>query len=1272
MSVKVAVRCRPFNHTEIQEGAETALRMDKERVEVQYGGHHHTFCYDEALCSVENTPNMATQQTVYEAVAMPLLGHVLQGYNGCIFAYGQTGSGKTYSMVGTESERGLIPRIAEQLFSDLPALQQSGIETCVEVSFFEIYNERVRCLLRPTSGGFDDSSLRVREHPTFGPFVEGLAKFVVTNKEECLQLLDDGTKVRSTASTAMNAVSSRSHAVFTITLTQTKTNESLVIHTTSKLNLVDLAGSERASRTLATGKRLAEGSTINKSLTCLGKVISALAESTDSTKNRHIPYRDSTLTWILKDNLGGNSKTVMLATVSPAAIQLEETLSTLRYAERAKRIVNKAVVNESNNNEVIAALQKEIEALNAALKSATQTDRAALMEEIMATEAMKRELDTTMAEKLAETKRMMDEREEYMKRLESQLDSQNAEIEALKAANAEKEQRILQLLQTLQSTTNTAQSSVDFELMRIRVAELEREQNAAQASIDTKTGNKPVPYDMGQYDPDLSLNGDSNKDMDISLGSLSLVDDDIQLDTESGVDDEFDIDLDLDDLMAAAETHNAQPSMGGGPLHQDPTDGLTLGSGNMVDPEIVLEDLADDSIQLSSGSSIMLDGDNSATAHRKEDSTNKQESSEVINLDEWEDPPMRTQRAVTEDALKGVAPALESTNSNSQQKTASAPPPGNSKENNAGPAAETGVVQPSIMNPVSTVFVSHIKSDELDCNRFLWCVIPAKVTFGELLYGRCGVECNLFQKTIAILTVHGKVVDQYPSSQLHQVQLHSTSSCRLEISFTGVEKHYYFELDTTSECSSLYQLLMLSHRNTIMWCPSLCSNHGASELNLVIHGTTIQRDAACVHVQGDCVLPLANMPYEIYDFWYGCFSLEGKGLPMNPALFNGFFPAQRRDLYIIGSLDVPDALLHKDDIGQFFLQCLGEKEFCVAGTTTTTSSSDAQSAKVNCVMTVICRRAIYSKISHISFIYFPKHQGPYTGLGASVVINESSIAVLLVNDDDIQEECTAKDRNYAIRSMISLLPFGDCTADASVRFDYLIVSGIFNYKSPFVIDKDEMRQHMKTNNILSDFTEMEPSPALKTVNRPSRILTYVQPHIARMQLFEYSTSRALTSSSFIVGDLFCQRHYLNLFSKSLLSLSVQLTNIVFKPKRVPADIRGVAIHFSGSIVDGYPYVYSLRNEGILTEKITETIVVPLLIDSLDFVQMQLLRVSFYGVVPSSSSPVLIGSGIIPLKSMLRRLGEAQPYKTTMHRCACSVGVLHGHITVVGKPAPRPS
>ncbi|KAH9577200.1 Kinesin motor domain [Trypanosoma melophagium] len=293
-------------------------------------GRGGKFCFDEALWSTDvqldgsSNPH-ASQDAVYRPVVFELFDHVITGYNGCIFAYRQTGSGKRYSMMGKPTDPAVIPSIAKNIFSEMESLNNSGIETCVEVSFFEIYNEKVRCLLCPADSGFDDSTLRVREHPKFGPFVEGLTKFLVATETDFLQLMHDGNKVHTAGATAMNAASSRSHALFAVTITQRRSNGRLVTTKTSNLNLVDLAGSERASKTIATSKRLAEGANINKSLTCLGNVISGLAEEQETGKPRHIPYRDSVLTWILKDNLGGNSKTVMLATISPSSLQNEET-----------------------------------------------------------------------------------------------------------------------------------------------------------------------------------------------------------------------------------------------------------------------------------------------------------------------------------------------------------------------------------------------------------------------------------------------------------------------------------------------------------------------------------------------------------------------------------------------------------------------------------------------------------------------------------------------------------------------------------------------------------------------------------------------------------------------------------------------------------------------------------------------------------------------------------------------------------------------------------
>ncbi|RNF09386.1 putative Unc104-like kinesin [Trypanosoma rangeli] len=496
MSVKVAVRCRPLSLMERSDKAAVIVRMNGNVVTVldSFGGFGGNFIFDVALWSTQiffegYTDTHASQSVVYSSVASELMNHVVTGYNGCIFAYGQTGSGKTYSMMGTPTDLGVIPRVAASLFTEMDNIARSGVESCAEISFFEIYNERVRCLLCPTAGDIDNSTLRVREHPKFGPFIEGLTKLLVTTEEELLRLLNDGNKIRTSEATAMNAFSSRSHAVFVITLTQRRTKGQLVTTTTSKLNLVDLAGSERVSKSMAKGKRLTEGANINKSLMCLGNVISSLAEEQELGRQRHIPYRDSVLTWILKDNLGGNSKTVMLATISPSSAQYEETMSTLRYAERAKKIVNKAVVNESNNNEVIAALQKEIEQLKCQLQGASDSDRGGLLEQLAASETFQKELQMTMEEKLAESWRLMEEHKSEMQRLEEQLEAQRGEIVHLRHDNAEKERQIQGLLQRIEEVKKRlgGRGNAEVEQLLEQVSVLESVQNATATTKQAKS-----------------------------------------------------------------------------------------------------------------------------------------------------------------------------------------------------------------------------------------------------------------------------------------------------------------------------------------------------------------------------------------------------------------------------------------------------------------------------------------------------------------------------------------------------------------------------------------------------------------------------------------------------------------------------------------------------------------------------------------------------------------------------------------------------------------
>lgn len=293
------------------------------------------FTFDYSYWSYNNSDsNYTNQEMVYQDLGTDVVNCAFEGYNACVFAYGQTGSGKTHTMMGGGSELnlGLIPRICKSLFSRMKLGQESGTGYKTQVSYLEIYNERVRDLLNNHSN--DGHGLRVREHKVLGPYVEDLSQHPVSDYEAIQECIIKGNQLRTTASTNMNDTSSRSHAIFTITFVQAGFHDNMPRETVSKIHLVDLAGSERANATGATGQRLKEGAHINKSLVTLGSVISALAEQTNPTlslkKVFYIPYRDSVLTWLLKDSLGGNSKTIMIAAISPADCNYGETLSTLR------------------------------------------------------------------------------------------------------------------------------------------------------------------------------------------------------------------------------------------------------------------------------------------------------------------------------------------------------------------------------------------------------------------------------------------------------------------------------------------------------------------------------------------------------------------------------------------------------------------------------------------------------------------------------------------------------------------------------------------------------------------------------------------------------------------------------------------------------------------------------------------------------------------------------------------------------------------------------
>ncbi|XP_070261780.1 kinesin-like protein KIF13A isoform X8 [Myotis yumanensis] len=437
--VKVAVRVRPMNRRELElntkcvvemEGNQTVLHPPPSNTKQGDRKPPKVFAFDYCFWSMDesNTAKYAGQEVVFKCLGEGILEKAFQGYNACIFAYGQTGSGKSFSMMGNAEQLGLIPRLCCALFKRISLEQNESQTFKVEVSYMEIYNEKVRDLLDPKGSR---QSLKVREHKVLGPYVDGLSQLAVTSFEDIESLMSEGNKSRTVAATNMNEESSRSHAVFNIIVTQTlydlqsgNSGEKV-----SKVSLVDLAGSERVSKTGAAGERLKEGSNINKSLTTLGLVISSLADqAAGKGKNKFVPYRDSVLTWLLKDNLGGNSQTSMIATISPAADNYEETLSTLRYADRAKRIVNHAIVNEDPNAKVIRELREEVEKLREQLSQAEAMKAPELKEKLEESEKLIKELTVTWEEKLRKTEEIAQERQRQLESMGISLETSGIKV----------------------------------------------------------------------------------------------------------------------------------------------------------------------------------------------------------------------------------------------------------------------------------------------------------------------------------------------------------------------------------------------------------------------------------------------------------------------------------------------------------------------------------------------------------------------------------------------------------------------------------------------------------------------------------------------------------------------------------------------------------------------------------------------------------------------------------------------------------------------------
>ncbi|PIC35401.1 hypothetical protein B9Z55_014773 [Caenorhabditis nigoni] len=417
-SLRVVVRARPMNTRETKEGARRCVEFYENTGQLVINDSA-TFAYDSVF------PDTVDQETVYEKTALPLLDRIFAGFNATILAYGQTGSGKTYTM-GTEDNdgtdemrRGIIPRLVNALFQRIMATQTPEAFT-VTVSMFEVYGDNVYDLLRP-----DKVKLNVHGDEKNCTIVN-LTAVPVLDLKGALKQLATGCHYRTKAETAMNAMSSRSHAVFTVYVEKTATPESDSAFS-AKLQLVDLAGSERLKKTEAEGNRMKEGININAGLLILSQVIAALA-----TKQKHIPYRNSVITRVLQDSLGGNSFTVFLACISPADTNSQETLNTLRYADRAKQIKNKPIVNKNPKAEEIAilhALIKRLQQENSDLKQGIAPSDGKISDVASSTEIMV--LKDEVARQTEELRERRMKQSEFIVRM-NHLAQRNARLEAEK------------------------------------------------------------------------------------------------------------------------------------------------------------------------------------------------------------------------------------------------------------------------------------------------------------------------------------------------------------------------------------------------------------------------------------------------------------------------------------------------------------------------------------------------------------------------------------------------------------------------------------------------------------------------------------------------------------------------------------------------------------------------------------------------------------------------------------------------------------------------
>ncbi|KAK2964348.1 putative Kinesin-II 85 kDa subunit [Blattamonas nauphoetae] len=482
-NVQVVVRCRPLSQKEVDAKYKMCVHMNRATGSIRIvrpkdsqssGNPEHTYTFDHIY------PPDATQTSIYDETCRRIINSVMDGFNGTIFAYGQTGTGKTHTMTGYPGDPGVIPRSFQHIFSHIEQADKTK-QFLVSVSYLEIYREKIQDLLSKKENAVD---LPIKEHPKSGVYVKDLTIVVCKDPKMMEAVMQKGSDNRVVAETKMNKTSSRSHSIFQISvecadLSQLDKDGNPIVRV-GRLNMVDLAGSERQSKTEATGDRLMEAIEINKSLLTLGTVINMLTKKNPG----HIPYRDSKLTRLLQDSLGGNAKTVMIANLGPAEYNYDETFSTLKYATRAKQIKNKPMIN-SANDPLVLKMQEEIAELKRMLEMQKQGD-VVYQQDTEMIERLKRELDENAKEEKSALESDKKRLEEERKKIEEDLKKRQAEVDKEKEERA----RIKSKLEKMQAKVIKGGSKFQ-ELQELRRKDKqEYEEQLAQQRLQTEEAEK--------------------------------------------------------------------------------------------------------------------------------------------------------------------------------------------------------------------------------------------------------------------------------------------------------------------------------------------------------------------------------------------------------------------------------------------------------------------------------------------------------------------------------------------------------------------------------------------------------------------------------------------------------------------------------------------------------------------------------------------------------------------------------------------------------------